>query len=66
MRTTLDINETLLDKVLNETAEKSKSKAINKALEEYLRHLRIQRLLNLQGGLDLDLDDWHEVRHMER
>ena len=66
MRTTLDIDEGLLEDVLSETAEKSKSRAVNKALEEYLRHLRTQRLLGLQGRLDLDLDDWYEVRHMER
>ena len=66
MRTTLDIDKKLLDEVLSETAEKSKSKAVNKALEEYVRHLRTQRLLALQGKLDLNLDDWYEVRHMER
>ncbi len=66
MRTTLDIDEELIEGVLSETAEKSKSRAVNKALEEYLRQVRIQRLLDLQGKLDLDLDDWDEVRHMER
>lgn len=66
MRTRLDINEKLLEQVLGLTGETSKSKAVNKALEEYVCRERIQGLLALMGKLDLDLDDWYEFRHMER
>lgn len=66
MRTTLDIDEKLLQKVVDVTGETSKSKAISKALEEYVRRARIEDLLSLRGRLDLDLDDWYELRHMER
>ena len=45
------------------TGEKSKSKAVNKAVEEYLRRYYLKKLLDLQGKLDLDLDDWYEFRH---
>ena len=65
MRTTLDIDETLLDEVVKATGEKIKSKAVAKALDDFLRHERINRLLDRQGKLDLDLDDWYEFRHME-
>ncbi len=36
MRTTLDIDSTLLDAVVETTGERSKTKAVNKALEEYV------------------------------
>ncbi|MBI2861186.1 MAG: type II toxin-antitoxin system VapB family antitoxin [Chloroflexi bacterium] len=66
MRTTLNINEKLLKEVVALTKEKDKGKAVNKALEEYVRQMRIKELLALRGKLDLDLDDWYEFRHMER
>lgn len=66
MRTTLDIDEKLLESVVEATGEKSKSKAVHTAMEEYIRSYRLKKLLKLQGKLDLDLDDWYEFRHMER
>lgn len=54
MRTTLNIDEKLLDKVVELTGETSKSKAVGKALEEYVRRMRIEHLLSLRGKLDLD------------
>lgn len=66
MRTTIDVDRCLLDKVVEISGEASKSKAVNRALEEYVRRMRIDHLLSLLGRLDLDLDDWYELRHMER
>ena len=66
MRTTLDIDEELLEDVVSTTEERSKSKAVNIALHEYLRHVRVQRLLSRQGALDLAIDDWSEFRHLDR
>ena len=66
MRTTLEIDEVLLDEVIEAMGEKSKSKAVNRALLDYIRTERLKRLLQLEGRLDLDLDDWYEFRHSER
>ena len=66
MRTTLDIDKQVLEGVVALTGEKNKSRAVNKALKEYIRQARIKELLALRGKLDLDLDDWYEFRHMER
>ena len=66
MRTTLDIDEALLEKVVDATGEGSKSKAVSKVLSAYIQELRMKRLLGLRGKLDLDLDDWYEFRHAER
>ena len=66
MRTTIDIDEHLLESVLKATGQTVKSSAVNEALACYLRDQGIRRLLDLQGKLDLDLDDWYEFRHSER
>ena len=66
MRTTLDLDPKLLEDVVKATGQKSKTKAVSKALGEYMRKDRLKRLLRLQGKLDLALDDWYEFRHMER
>lgn len=65
MRTTLDIDRKLLDKVISATGEKTRSKAVNEALAYYLKDQGVRKLLQLQGKLDLDLDDWYEFRHNE-
>ena len=66
MRTALNIDGKLLEKVVELTGESNKSRAVNKALGEYVRRMRIEDFLSLLGKLDLDLDDWYEFRHMER
>ncbi len=66
MRTTIEVDEKLLRDVIHVTGERRKSRAIGKALEEYLRNDRLIRLLGRQGRLDLDLDDWDEFRHLDR
>ncbi len=64
MRATFDIDEKLLDEVTKITGEKRKSKALNKALEEYVRRKKIDELWEMAGKMDL-LDNWYELRHME-
>ncbi len=64
MRTTLDIDEKLLEDVAALTGEKKKGKAVSKALEEYIRRRRIEELRAMAGTIDL-VDNWYEWRHME-
>ena len=54
MRTTLDIDEKLLESVVKLTGEKSKSKAVGKALEAYKRQKSIDALLAMAGKLEID------------
>ncbi len=63
MRVTFSIDPKNMKEIMKITGEKSKSKAVNKAVEEYLRRYYLKKLLDLQGKLDLDLDDWYEFRH---
>jgi len=55
----------LLGQAIEATGEKSKTKAVNKAMKKYVRQLRIGHLLSRKGKIDLNLDDWYEFRHLE-
>ena len=57
MRTTLDIDGRLLDEVVEATGEKSRSKAVNEALEEYVRGIAYDRLLAMAGTVEFD-EEW--------
>ena len=66
MRTTVDIDKKLLENVVRLSGEKSVTKAVTKALEDYVRRRRGEKLIASLGTWDLDLDDWYEFRHQER
>lgn len=66
MRTTLNVDEKLLEDVMCLTDERDKGRAVNTALSEFIRRRRMDELRALLGNLDLDLDDWDEFRHSER
>lgn len=65
MRTTLDIDERLLGAVVKATGEKSRSKAVQKVLEEYLRHKAIEELRGSAGSISMD-DIQEEQRAADR
>ena len=64
MRTTLDINPELVERVLAETGEKSKGRAVDRAMEEFLRRRAIERLLAARGTFDL-VDNLEELEALE-
>ncbi len=53
MRTTLDIDPDLLDRVVETTGECSKTKAVTKALEEYVRRAKIDGLRAIGGKIPM-------------
>ena len=61
MRTTLDIDGTLLNEVVEATGEKSRSKAVNKALSDYIRHIKIADRRAMAGRAPLD-----DIRQAQR
>jgi len=63
MRTTLDIDERLLREVVERTGEKSRSRAVNKALQAYLRSEAVRELIALAGQIDI-VDNGGERRRM--
>ncbi len=51
MRTTLDVDEKLLKDVVTATGEKSRSRAVNRALLEYVRGKKIDELRAMAGKI---------------
>ena len=64
MRTTLEVDEKLLKDVLALTGEKSKGKALNRALREFVRRKRIEEMKALAGSIDL-VDNLKELEELE-
>lgn len=64
MRATLNIPDRLIDDLVKETKAKNKTQAITLAIEDYLQKKRLEKLLSLQGKLDL-VDNWREMEDLE-
>jgi len=54
MRATLNIPDDLIVAVQRLSGEKSKTKAIVTAMEEYIRERKIKNLLKLRGKIQID------------
>ena len=54
MRITLDIDDKLLDKVVDATGERTKSAAVNRALQDFVRRTKINELRAMAGTVHLD------------
>jgi len=65
MRATVTIEKDILDELLKETKAKSKATAVKKAIHEYLRRKKIEKIKSMKGKLDFDLTA-QEIRHYER
>lgn len=65
MRATVTIEKDILDELVKETKAKSKASAVKKAIDEFLRKRKIERIKALKGKLDFDLTA-DEIRHYER
>lgn len=64
MRATLNIPDRLIDDLIKETQAKTKTRAITLAIEDYLQKKRLEKLIALQGKLDLK-DTWREMEALE-
>ena len=65
MRTTLDLDPKLLEEVVKATGQRSKTKAVSKALEQYIRRTKINELRAMAGKIHLD-DTREEQREADR
>ena len=54
MRTTLNIDDELLESIVEATGERTKSKAVNAALMEYIRRKHVQELIDSFGKIIVD------------
>jgi len=65
MRATVTIDKDMLDQLLKETGAKSKATAVKRAIHEYLRRRKIDRIKSMKGKLRFDITA-NEIRHDER
>jgi len=65
MRATVTIEKDILDELLKETKAKSKTTAVKKAIYEYPRRKKIEKIKSMKGKLEFDLTA-EELRHYER
>ncbi|HDZ61852.1 MAG TPA: type II toxin-antitoxin system VapB family antitoxin [Nitrospirae bacterium] len=65
MRTTIDINEDLINEVMKKAGARTKKEAIVTAMKDYLRFKKIEELKELVGNYDtfnLTLSDLKKMR----
>ena len=56
MRTTLDLDEVLLNEAMKWTGETTKTGTINEALKQIVKFKKRLRLLELAGKVKIDID----------
>ena len=56
MRTTLDLNEVLLQEAMKITGEKTKTSIIHRALSDLIRREKTLKILDFAGKVDLAID----------
>ena len=64
MRATLNIPDDLLEEVQKISGEKSKTKAITIAMQEFIRQKKIKELIALKGKVQIDYD-WEKEEELE-
>ncbi|MCK4522971.1 type II toxin-antitoxin system VapB family antitoxin, partial [Candidatus Aerophobetes bacterium] len=65
MRTTLNLSDDLIKEVINLTDSKTKTEAVNRALQEFIHRKRLEALINLRGKISLK-ENWRKLREMEK
>jgi hypothetical protein len=56
MRTTLNVDDSLMNSISKHTGIANKTEIINRALSEWLGKLRRENIMNAYGKIDIDLD----------
>jgi hypothetical protein len=64
MRATLNIPDDLILEVQKLSGEKSKTKAITTAMEEFIKQKKIKELIALKGKVQIDYD-WEKEEELE-
>lgn len=64
MRTTLNLNEDVINQVLQYTGMSNKSAAVSKVLELFVQEKKRQNILKMKGSLKLE-NNWKQLRDME-
>jgi metal-responsive CopG/Arc/MetJ family transcriptional regulator len=65
MRATVTIDKDILDELVKETKAKSKATAVKKAIHEFLKRKKIEKIKSMKGKLKFDLTA-NGIRRYER
>lgn len=65
MRTTLNLSEDVVREVEALYGSGNRSKAVEKALEEAIRHKTLKAFMNLKGKINLDEEAVKRIREVE-
>jgi len=64
MRTTIAIDEALIDELMRVEPGVSRSEAMRKAVEDYVRRKRLEEFMELAGSRLVDMS-WKEAEQLE-
>jgi len=64
MRTTLNIKDDVMDALLKRTRSRTKTKAVEVAIREYLERKSIEDLIALSGNIHIE-PDWEKEEEAE-
>lgn len=64
MRTTLTIDDALMQQVVKATGRRSPLEAVREALQAYVRQEKLKRVIALRGTMEID-DNWQSLRQLE-
>ena len=65
MRTTLNIDDDMMNKVMSYTGQKNRSKAVRLALSSFIEAQKKKKLLALRGQVEIE-DDWEKLRDLDK
>jgi len=64
VRTTITVEDDVIEKLMKYTHSKTRTEAVNRALADWVQHLKIEKLRALKGKLYME-DNWEQLRSME-
>jgi len=64
MRTTININDDLMDALQKRTKARTKTQAVEHAIREFLKKKELEDLISLSGQIDID-PNWEEQEKAE-
>jgi len=64
MRTTINIQDDLMEALMTHTKAKTKTKAIELSIREYIEKKSIEDIVSLSGKITID-SDWQKVEEAE-
>jgi len=64
MRTTLNVDDSIIKDLVRFTKAKTRTEAVNKGLKEFVRRKRIEQLKNLSGKIEIE-DNWRLLEKLE-